>query len=468
MASTRPAPEYVPRRAGEDLLYEVLEAELSRFLNRTESMGRPLPRHVERELRAYLCCGIARFGFTWLRCDDCKLNRLVAFSCKGRGFCPSCGGRRMAQTAANLVDTVLPKVPVRQWVMSLPFPLRIWVARRPKLRAAVLRVLLRVVRAILRKATGERDGSIGAICFHQYFGSSLNLNVHLHVLVLDGVYVHSDEGPPAFVPAPRLTPQLVERAVQTVHRRVERMLRRRGLLDEAPEADPDDGQVAIQEAVSAGRAAMGKRAGRRTRRLRLADPSQASPSRLCAESGWFSLHAGVRIGAQDRAGLERLCRYVTRPPLSHSRLTSKPDGTLVLALKTPWRDGTSHLLLSPTELLTRLAAIIPPPKSHLVTYHGVLAPASKLRGAIVPGKATNGTPCCHRGARPGERWIPWAPLLARSFNVDALKCPGCAGRLKVKQIVRGVWVANRLLRVLLPEPELPIRLIAEHRFRPGA
>jgi len=292
--------------------------------------------------------------------------------------------------------------------------------------------------------------------------------VHLHVLVLDGVYVAKEDEAPTFIPAPRLTPELVEQAVQTVHKRVERMLRRRGLLDEPPDVDPEDGQVAIQEAVSAGRVAMGTRAGRRTRRLRLADPSQARTSRLCAESGWFSLHAGVRIRARDRAGLERLCRYVTRPPLSHPRLTANVDGTLVLALKTPWRDGTSHLVLSPTELLCRLAAIIPPPRSHLVTYHGVLAPASKLRSGIVPGTPRSRTGCEHSGERPGERWIPWAVLLSRCFNVDGLKCPGCCGRLEVKQVVRGVWVADKLMRVLLPEPVRRDELFAEQGCRPGA
>jgi len=107
-------------------------------------------------------------------------------------------------------------------------------------------------------------------------------------------------------------------------------------------------------------------------------------------------------------------------------------------------------VLTPTELLERLAAIIPPARSHLVTYHGVLAPASPMRSAIVPGRTSKNGACEHGGSRPGERWIPWAVLLARSFELDAMRCPGCHGRLAVRQIVRGVWVAGRLLEFLLP------------------
>jgi hypothetical protein len=83
-----------------------------------------VPRFVARELRAFLRCGVLAHGFVRVHCDGCGLDRVAAFSCKGRGFCPSCDGRRMADTAAQFVDRVLPEVPVRQWVLSLPQALR--------------------------------------------------------------------------------------------------------------------------------------------------------------------------------------------------------------------------------------------------------------------------------------------------------------------------------------------------------
>ena len=84
--------------------------------------GRGLPRHVDRELAAYLRCGLLAHGFARVRCQACADEILVAFSCKRRGICPSCTARRMADTAAHLVDHVLPSAPYRQWVVSLPKP----------------------------------------------------------------------------------------------------------------------------------------------------------------------------------------------------------------------------------------------------------------------------------------------------------------------------------------------------------
>ena len=112
-----------------------------------------MPGFVERELREFLDCGIMANGFLRLHCDGCGLDRVVPFSCKGRGFCPSCGGRQMADTAAHLVDRVLPRVPVRQWVLSLPFGLRYRLAYDRELTAEVLRIF---VRAVFREVLSVR------------------------------------------------------------------------------------------------------------------------------------------------------------------------------------------------------------------------------------------------------------------------------------------------------------------------
>ena len=94
------------------MLYGVVSDQLTTFLAHAERSGRSVPAFVERELSRYLECGILAYGFVRVRCTGCGHDRVVGFSCKGRGFCPSCGGRRMSDTAAFLVDRVLPKVPV--------------------------------------------------------------------------------------------------------------------------------------------------------------------------------------------------------------------------------------------------------------------------------------------------------------------------------------------------------------------
>jgi len=103
------APAYERHCPEETVLYGVVQSELESFLARVRD--RPLPRFVEREFRGFLECGILAHGFLRVHCGACGRDRIVAFSCKGRGFCPSCLGRRMADTAAHLVDRVLPAAP---------------------------------------------------------------------------------------------------------------------------------------------------------------------------------------------------------------------------------------------------------------------------------------------------------------------------------------------------------------------
>ncbi len=102
------------------MLYRILAEHLQTFLARVESGELRWPGFVSGELASFLDCGILARGFARVHCTKCGKDALVAFSCKGRGFCPSCGARRMADTAAWLVDRVLPRVPIRQWVLTLP------------------------------------------------------------------------------------------------------------------------------------------------------------------------------------------------------------------------------------------------------------------------------------------------------------------------------------------------------------
>ena len=172
-------------------MHRVLRREIQTFYSRCEESGRDLPKFVRREFDAYLACGVLSNGFVRVRCQDCGDDRLVAFSCKGRGFCPSCTGRRMADTAAPLVDRVLPHAPIRQWVLSLPIQIRPMLAYDAALSRAVLNVFLRTVFAWHRrraKQLGIKNAQCGAVTAIQRFGSALNLNLHYHVLVLDGVF----------------------------------------------------------------------------------------------------------------------------------------------------------------------------------------------------------------------------------------------------------------------------------------
>ena len=261
-----------------------------------------LPRFVEQEFRDFLTCGCLEGAFARFHCDVCGQDRLVPFSCKGRGFCPSCGGRRMTERAAHLVDHVFPDVPVRQWVLSLPYRLRYLLAWDHDLCRALVAVYVRAVLGFVRRRArrdGVVDGRSGAVAIIQRFGGALNLNVHVHALVIDGVF--AKEGDLLrFHPARRLTRDEVADVVAVVARRIERLLQRRGLAATPEESGAPDTWfeeapvlAGIAAASVQGLVALGPRAGARVQRYGEPpeDVEPLTPGPGHAQLGGFDLSA---------------------------------------------------------------------------------------------------------------------------------------------------------------------------------
>jgi ribosomal protein S27E len=111
-------PAYQRHRPEQTALYSIVSEHYPRFVQEIERAGGHLPGFVRQEFEDYLECGLLEHGFLRVKCDGCCHEHLVAFSCKRRGFCPSCGARRMVESAAHLVDHVFPEAPVRQWVLT--------------------------------------------------------------------------------------------------------------------------------------------------------------------------------------------------------------------------------------------------------------------------------------------------------------------------------------------------------------
>ncbi len=317
------------RQPTDTVLYRTVEAHLKTFLAHTagDAERSGLPVFVKREFEAFLQCGILAHGFARVRCEGCAFERLVPFSCKGRGFCPSCGGRRMTAHAAQLVEAVLPPVPVRQWVLTLPYRLRYRLAWDHGLTRAVLGVYTRVLQDFYSRSAhqhGFAKGRTGMLTVIQRFGSGVNLNVHFHTLVLDGVFIERTQGQLEFHAA--MPPS--DAAVTQVLAAISPIL------------------AQILSASVQGRVALGQPAGTRVGRLGGAPPGLAASARgpRQAHLDGFDLHANVRVPPNDRAQLEHLCRYVLRPPLVQDRVELRADGRLVVKLKAAWRDGTRHLV----------------------------------------------------------------------------------------------------------------------------
>jgi len=164
---------YSRHRPEATLLYWLVAQHYPSFRDRRAAEGRALPRYVEAEFEAYLRCGLLEHGFLRVKCNACQAEKLVAFSCKRRGLCPSCGARRIVETAALLVDNVLPQQPIRQWVLSLRFALRNLLATRPGLVTQVLGIVYRAISCnLIRKAGLTRaSAATGAVTLIQRFGS---------------------------------------------------------------------------------------------------------------------------------------------------------------------------------------------------------------------------------------------------------------------------------------------------------
>jgi hypothetical protein len=307
----------------------------------------------------------------------------------------------------------------------------------------------------------------------------------------------------------------VARVLAGTARRIQRLLEERARDDEDATARDEPVLAMLAAASLRARIASGPHRGEPWRRLgdrvepRDAGPADGDPeaSARVPQHGGMSLHADVAVPARDRRRLERLCRYVARPPLANERLEERPDGRLALRLKTRWRDGTTHILMERSELIERLVPLIPPPRAHQTRYHGILAPGASQRDGIVPateveGPADDSTrlgrdsiarsaresreavalpgqphspsgaevrrekpsterevdlsneePPSDTNSRDRSRRMRWASLLQHVFEVDALRCPRCGSTLRLVAAIEDPTVARKILECL----KLPAR-----------
>ena len=375
----------------------------------------------------------------------------------------------MVERAAHLVDHVFPRVPVRQWVLSLPLRLRYQLAWDHTLCRAVVGRTMRAILGFLRRRAreeGVQDGRSGGVAIVQRFGGALNLNIHIHAIVLDGVFATDDSGVRFYPTSPLEAADVVD-VLTTVEAYVRGFLARRGLEDEGGStvdawADEAPGLAGMAAASVQGRVALGARAGARVRRRGVpldADPEPRGLGPCHARHDGFDLHAGLCVLADQRDRLERVCRYALRPPVTHDRLELTGDGHVRLELKRPWADGTTHLLFEPVELLERLAALTPRPRINLILYYGVLAPRAAWRSRVVqfgtavslgPGAGPEDAADQEPGAagRPPRGNRLWADLMRRSLGLDVLACPRCGGRLTLIALIEDPAVIERFLRHL--------------------
>jgi len=326
----------------------------------------------------------------------------------------------------------------------------------------VLGLVYRALSTYLINKAGftRRDAQTGAVTLIQRFGSALNLNIHFHILFLDGVYTHN-KGKTRFhrVKAPSIDE--LNALVHTISHRVAGLLERQGLLERDventwltfDEPDEDPLQQIHGHAITY-RIAIGPRQGRKVFTLSSQPPESEPPpgSDCVAKAAGFSLHAGVAAKVHQRDKLERLCRYISRPAVSEKRLSLTSNDYVRYQLKTPYRDGTTHVLFEPLDFIARLAALVPKPRVNLTRFHGVFAPNSKHRIHVTPARRGKGRKQ-HSGEEdqtPSERHMAmtWAQRLKRVFNIDIATCSACGGSVKVIACIEDPVIINKILRHL--------------------
>ena len=428
MASETASHAYRPRRAWESPLYKLSIDHVETYLEEPNLEGERPARFVETSIRSFLECGIPRFGVVRFGCKNCAKDIFVPFSCKRRIACPSCDAKRAAATSALAMEGFLPFVPYRQWVLVLPKRLRYFVHRSPALASDISQILARTLERYYKRKTGRLKTPAATAQMHviQRFGSKVNLHIHDHAVISDGVFERIG-GRLWFVPAPEPTEEELAALSRSLRRKILLRMLKTGAI-----------------------------------------PEETGRELLARKFGGFSLNGQVRIEAEDRPALERLLRYFLRPALSLERLSYDADAEVVRYRAKKGAPGSRlELEWKPLEFLARFAKIIPPPRLHLVRYHGALAPNAALRDAVTwaarrrstldelqEGVPLEGlaalTDALKREARKAlsAACRAWAACLRRVFEIEPLLCPSCGKEMAAMSAILDGKELVRLLKHL--------------------
>jgi hypothetical protein len=330
-----------------------------------------------------------------------------------------------------------------------------------------------------------RNLEAGAVTLIQRFGGHVNLNVHFHMLHVQGAWeISGDELAVTFHSANNPTNDEILLCVEKIASGVLRILKRMNLVEQdesgvdviANNNFDDDPLAGIQAASTQNKIALGIRKGQNVRRLieQLEEDYLQSEPKLTGDMAvsfmGFSLHAAVSAWSTNKARLEQLVRYTARPAVSEERLSQANNGDIHYKLKNPWTDGTTGVVFSPLEFLEKLSALVPLPRIHLTRFHGILAPHSKFRKFVVPQiveekveednldiekslevqneDADNNTK---------QKRISWAKLLSRVFALDMNNCDHCGAEMKaISAVIKQKIVVKILTHLGLPARAPPI------------
>ncbi|MBL9155007.1 MAG: transposase [Verrucomicrobiales bacterium] len=399
---------YRPRRPRASPLWQIVHHAWAEFESGYERRHRPIhgplrPDTVE-VVRQFYRCGDLAAGFNRLQCPECGHEKLLAFTCKTRHFCPSCHQRKVRAVGDWIARELCFDVPHRQFVFTMPKPLRGIFRKRRKLLDHLFRISLESLRDWMRARLDLPEGRLAAVASVQTFGDYLNFHPHLHVLTACGLVDRA--GRFHLLPV-----ESIEPLAELFRHRFIAALHHEKLISE-----------------------------KKARQL------------LAWTHSGFSLDAGEKpVASHDVEGRRRLAEYLLRAPFSLEKITWNPTAEkVVYRSKRSWHTKKNYQVFTAPDFLAALVEHIPPKSQHTVRYYGlysnksrglgakagrprpVMPPAEPERRLALPA-ATAPTlfvlpppePKSARALRP-----LWRDLIRKVWGEDPLICPCCRGTMK--------------------------------------
>ena len=364
---------------------------MQEYPDRYESRYGFLKPAVEDVVNKYLDCGDLSKGFARLHCTECNKDYLLAFSCKGRWFCPSCHQKKVLLFGEFIKESVAYPLPHRQYVFSLPKMLRIYFRNNRELLKKLCKIANECLLEYLRGLTRRPDGQLGMVMTIHTFGEYMGYNCHLHALVADGLFSASG----MFYVAPKLSTKPLEQLFRV---RVIKMLVEEGLLAEE-----------------------------RARKL------------LSWKHSGFSVHNGKPVKRDDQEGLERIAQYIIRNPFSEKKMTyNEETGTVIYRSRKHANTKRNFEVFSAQDFIAAITQHIPDKGFQMVRYYGWYSnrargdrgkKAAEAEDADNPANVEVIDVSDYQPQRlPSKKW---RELIKKIWEVDPLVCPHCGAEMKM-------------------------------------
>lgn len=408
---------YHPRKPQQSPLWQLLNDHYYDFeLNYDERCVQQYgyPRRVVSDVVCdYLKCGDLREGFARIRCPDCRHEYLLAFSCRGRWFCPSCHAKKGIQFGEHLRSEVLCPVPHRQYVFSIPKILRLYFKYNRKLLTKLCHCANRSLKQFFRAALNLPKGEIGAVMAIQTFGDYGRWHPHLHIIVADGLFLENG----SFYVMPKIDLKPLQELFRAA---VLKMLLNEGLIDE------EFIRIIMRWRYTSG----------------------------------FSVHKGEQLACDDGDGQETLAQYVIRNPFSVEKIHyQQKSGQIVYKSKmTHGKNKKNFEVYSAEEFIAAITQHIPEKNFQLVRYYGWYSNRSRgdrqKRGQLKPQRdkaAIDETIEVLDISEHRPKKIPskaWRECIKKVWEVDPLECPNCGAEMKIVSFINDASVIEKILKHL--------------------